>query len=113
MERHRPGLAITVNFDVEALGKGVHNRRADTMQAARSGIRSTSELTASVEFGENNFHSGKTGLRLDIHGNAAGAVAYFDTVVPVHHDADFVAVTAERLVDRVVDDLPQAMHQAT
>ena len=39
-------------------------------------------------------------------------VVHLDTLVFVQRDADAVAVPAEGLVDRVVDDLPQAVHEA-
>ena len=39
-------------------------------------------------------------------------VAHLDAVVGVQDHVDLGAVAAERLVDRVVDDLPQAVHEA-
>ena len=39
-------------------------------------------------------------------------VAHLDAVVGVQDDLDVAAVTGERLVDGVVDDLPEAVHEA-
>ena len=39
-------------------------------------------------------------------------VAHFDAVIGMQDDFDDRAVPTERLVDRVVDDLPQTVHQA-
>nr|BFF13907.1 hypothetical protein GCM10025699_52100 [Microbacterium flavescens] len=64
-----------------------------------------------MQLGEDDLDAGETGLRLDVHRDAASGVAHLDAVVGVEQDVDRVAVPAERLVDRVVDDLPEAVHE--
>ena len=82
------------------------------MKSAGGGIGSAAELAAGMELGEHDLDPGQARLRLDIHRNPAGAVAHFDTVIGVQHHGDLIAMSTECLVDRVVDDLPQAVHQA-
>ena len=52
------------------------------------------------------------GARLDVDRDAARAVAHLDAAVGVQDDVDARAVAAEGLVDGVVDDLPEAVHEA-
>src|SRR5690606_32346252 len=54
-ERHRPGLAVTVDLDVETRRERVDHGRADTVQAAGGRVAATAELTAGVQFGEDEF----------------------------------------------------------
>ena len=53
----------------------------------------------------------QAGAGLDVDGDATGAVAHLDAAVGVQDHLDARPVAAERLVDRVVDDLPEAVHQ--
>ena len=69
------------------------------------------ELAAGVQLGEDDLDAGEAGLRLDVDRDAACAVAHLDAAVGVQDDVDVVAVAAEGLVDRVVDDLPEAVHE--
>ncbi len=82
------------------------------MQTARRGVRSRTELAAGVELGEDDLDAAQTGLRLDVDGDAAGVVTHLDTVVGVQEYGDLLAVAAERLIHRVVDDLPEAVHES-
>src|SRR5690606_21527484 len=54
----------------------------------------------------------QAGARLDVDGDPAGAVLHLDAAVGVQDDVDARAVAGEGLVDGVVDDLPQAVHEA-
>jgi hypothetical protein len=73
--------------------------------------RSPSRTCRRRELGEHDLDAGEPGLRLDVDRDAAGAVAHLDAAVGVEDDADLVAVAAEGLVDGVVDDLPEAVHE--
>jgi hypothetical protein len=55
--------------------------------------------------------AGEAGLGLDVDRDAAAVVPYLHGGVLVQDHVDVVAVAAERLIDGVVDDLPQAVHQ--
>lgn len=111
VERHRVGLARAVDLDVQALGQGVDHRGAHAVQTARGGVRTTAELAAGVELGEHDFDAGQARSGLDIDRDATGPVANLDAAVAVQHDVDAGAVAGEGLVDGVVDDLPQAVHE--
>ncbi len=112
VERHRPRLAAAVDLDVEALRKRVDDRCAHAVQSARRGVRAAAELAARMQLREDDLDARQPGARLDVDGDAARAVAHLDAAVGVQDDVDAGAVAAEGLVDGVVDDLPQAVHQA-
>ena len=112
VERHRPGLAVAVHLDVEALRQRVDDGGADAVQPAGCRVGAVAELAAGVQLGEDHFHAGQPGLRLDVDGHAARGVAHLDAVVRVQDHVDLGAEAAERLVDAVVDDLPEAVHEA-
>ena len=112
VKRHRPGFADPIHFDVKPLRKGIDHRRANAVEPARCRVRPASELAAGVQLREDDFHSAQSGLRFDVDRDAPRMVAHFDTVIGMQDDFDDRAVPTERLVDRVVDDLPQTVHQA-
>lgn len=65
-----------------------------------------------MELRHDDLDTGESGLRLDVDGDAAAVVPDLHGSVVVEDDLDVVAVATESLVDRVVDDLPDAVHQA-
>ena len=111
-EAHRVRLAVAVDLDVEPRGQRVDHRGADAVQAAGRGVRAAAELAARVQAGHDDLDAGEPGARLDVDRDAAAVVAHLDRAVGVQVDLDPGAVPAQRLVDRVVDDLPDAVHQA-
>ena len=54
VERHRPGLAVAVDLDVEPLGERVDDRGADAVQTAGRRVRAAAELAAGVQLGEDD-----------------------------------------------------------
>ncbi len=112
VEGHGPGLAVAVDLDVEALRQGVDDGCAHPVQSAGGRVGAAAELAAGVQLGEDDLDAGEAGLGLDVHGDTAGGVAHLDALVGVQHDIDAGSVPAEGFVDRVVDDFPQAMHEA-
>jgi hypothetical protein len=76
-------------------------------------VRPAAELATGVQLGEHHLDTAELRLRLDVDRDAAGLVAHLDRAVGVEHDVDPLAVPGEGLVDGVVDDLPQAVHQTT
>lgn len=113
VEGHGVGLAAAIHLDVESLGQGVDDGCADAVQAAGRGVRTAAELPAGVELGEDDLDTGEAGLRLDVHRDTTRVVAHLDALIGVEDDLDLIAVPAEGLVDGVVDDLPEAVHEAT
>src|ERR1019366_5548592 len=51
-------------------------------------------------------------LGLDVDRDPAAVVTHLDRAVVAQHDVDLRAVTDQCLVDRVVDNLPHAMHES-
>src|SRR5699024_10194147 len=85
---------------------------ADAVQAAGGGVGAAAELPARVQLGVDHLDTGQPGARLDVDGDAASVVAHLDRAVGAQEHLDAGRVAAERLVDRVVDDLPHAVHEA-
>ncbi len=112
-EADRVGVAAPVDLDVEPGREGVDDGGADAVQAAGGRVGAAAELAAGVQLGQDHLDAGQAGLRLDVHRDAAAVVADLDRGVVPQDDLDAVAVAAQGLVDRVVDDLPQAVHEAT
>ena len=69
-------------------------------------------IAAREQPGHDELDSAELGLALVIHGNAAAVVAHLGGPVAVQDDLDLGAVSGERLVHRVVEDLPEAVLQA-
>jgi hypothetical protein len=81
------------------------------VQAAGGGVRATAELAPGVQLGEDDLDPGEPGLGLLVDRDAAAVVVHLGGAVGVQAHVHAGAVTGERLVDRVVDDLPEAVHQ--
>ena len=82
------------------------------MQAAGRVVGAGAELAAGVQLGEDDLDAGQPGARLDVDGDPAAVVDDGDAAVGLQRDGDLAAVPAEGLVDGVVDDLPEAVHEA-
>ena len=85
---------------------------ADAVQAAGGDVGAAAELAAGVQLGGDHLDAGQAGLGLLVGGDAAAVVVDLDRVVGVQGDLDPVRGAGQRLVDAVVDDLPEAVHQA-
>ena len=70
------------------------------------------ELAAGVQHGVHNGDSRNAQLGLDVHGDAAAIVRYFDDVAGLDGDLDVGAVPGQGFVDGVVHDLVHQMVQA-
>ncbi len=82
------------------------------MEAAGGRVGATAELSAGMQLGHDDLDAGQAGLGLDVHGDAAAVVPDLDGGVLVEDHLDVVAVATQGLVDGIVDDLPQAVHEA-
>ena len=101
-----------VDVDVHPRGERVDDREADAVQAAGRDVGAAAELAAGVQLGGDHLDTGQPGLGLLVGGDAATVVVHLDRVVGVQGDLDAVRGAGQRLVDAVVDDLPEAVHQA-
>lgn len=82
------------------------------MQAPGCGVGTSAELAARMQFGHYYLDTGESGLRLDVYGDSPAVVPDRDRSVGLERDLDPCAVADERLIHRVVEYLPEAMHQA-
>ena len=82
------------------------------MQASGRDVGAAPELAAGVQLGGHHLDARQPGLGLLVGGDAAAVVVHLGRAVGVQRDLDRVGRTGQRLVDAVVDDLPQAVHQA-
>ena len=104
-EFHLIDLAVLADLDLEPLGQGVDDRRADAVQTAGDLIAPAAELAARVQNGIDDLERGLSRLLLDVNGDAAAVVRHGDGVAGVDGHADVLAVACQRLVHRVVHDL--------
>jgi len=65
-----------------------------------------------VQLGHHHLDAREPGTWLHIDGDAAAVVMHLDRAVGAQDHRDLGAPPAEGLVDRVVQDLPQAVHEA-
>ena len=110
-EAHSVGLPSAVHRDVKACGQGVDDRGAHPVEAAGSGVRGAAELASGVQLREDDLDSGQAGARLRVDRDASPVVPHLDRAVRAEDHLDVGADPGQCLVDRVVDDLPQAVHQ--
>ena len=106
------GLAVAEDLEVEVLGERVDAGDADAVQAGGDRVGVVVELAAGVQHREHHLGRGALLGRVHLGGDAAAVVDHADRVVDVDGDVDVLAVPGERLVDRVVDDLPDQLVQA-
>ena len=111
-ERHLVGLRAAVHLHVQAGRQRVHHGSAHTVQTTGRIIGAAAKLTARVQLSEHDLHTGQTGARLNIGGDTAAIIAHLNRTVTVQNDLNGLTETGERLIHRVVDNLPEAVHQA-
>src|SRR3990172_9802020 len=105
-------MAVPAHFDVQPLGEGVHNAHSDTVKASGDLVTLAPELAAGVELRQDDLQRGAVVLLgHGPDGDAATVVPDAHRAVRANGDVDFGAVTRERLVHRVVDDLVHQMVQ--
>ena len=107
----RPDVPVTGGFDAHPLGQGVHDAHADAVEAAGDLVAAAAELAAGMQDRVDDFHRVLAG-RVLADGYAAAVVLDDDRGVGLDRDLDRRRVAGHRLVDRVVDDLPDEVMQA-
>ena len=112
VELHLVGLTAAIDLDVHPFGQGVDHGGPDAVQAAGGTVGPSAELPSGVQLGVDDFDAGKPHARDLVDGDAAAVVPHLHRSVAVEADLDGVRVAFQRLVDGVVDDLPQAVHKA-
>ena len=107
-----PDEAVLVDLHVHPGGQRVDHRDADAVQTAGDRVRLAVELAAGVQHGQRDLDAGLLQLRVQVDRDAAAVVDDPHPAVGQQHDVDGVAVAGQRLVDGVVDDLPDQVVQA-
>ena len=108
--RHKwPRLATST---IEVAGERVDDGDADAVQAAGDLVAAAAELAARVQHGQRQRDGRHVLAGSGVGGDAAAVVLDPDPAVVLQGEHDPVAVAGERLVDRVVDDLPDQVVQA-
>ena len=107
-----PLEAVTLHRRDEFLRQRVDDAGADTVQAAGRLVVAFLELPARVQHGEDHLERALLRLRVHVHRDAAAIVGDRDRrAVVVQRDGDVRGVPVHRLVDRVVEDLPDEVVQ--
>ena len=107
-----PQLAAVAHLDLEVAGERVHHRDAHAVQTAGDLVAAATELAARVQHGQRERHGRQLLAGRGVGGDATTVVLDADAAVGLEGDDDPVAVARERLVDRVVHDLPDQVVQA-
>ena len=108
-EAHAVDLAVAADLDLEPVGEGVHAGDADAVEAAGDLVAAVSELAAGVQDREDDLDGGAVLGGVHVDGDAAAVVANGAGAVGVERDVDVRAEAGHGLVDRVVDDLVDAV----
>ena len=82
------------------------------MQTAGVFVSALPKLPARVEIREHEFHGGHLPFRVHVHRNAASVIPDRNRAVHVNRHLDFVAMTRQMLVNRIVEHLEHAVMQA-
>ena len=108
-------LAVAVDLEQQSFGQGVDDADADAVESTGHLVAVATELAAGVEHGEHDL-GGALALvatrRVRIDGDAAPVVLDPAAAVGEQRDDDAVGEAGHRLVDGVVDDLPDEVVQA-
>src|SRR5690606_23541053 len=112
LKAHVVNLALAAHFRLEPFGDGVHAFGPDPVETAGNDVGTLAELPAGMEIGQNKLERGDVVSRMDIDRDAAAVVFDGTGAGEVDRDRDLGAMSGEGLVDRVVDDLVDAVMKA-
>ena len=104
-------LAVAPHLDPAPLGEGVHDRGADAVQTAGDFVAAAAELAAGVEDRHDHLQGRLVLLGVLVDRDTAAVVGDGHHAVGADAGHDRVGMTAQRLVDRVVDDLAHEVMQ--
>src|SRR5450755_270642 len=113
-ERLRELLTVLPDGQFQLLGECVDDRRADAVQAASGLISSLGKLAARM-WNRQNHRCRREVVALVEHGikrHATALVAHRYPALAINAHPDIFSETCHRLIDRVIQRLPDQMHQA-
>ena len=109
-------VAIAVDFDNELLAQCVDHADAHAVQSARHLVALATKLAAGVQHGEHNLGSALALVRarwIWVNRNTAAVVVDAATAIGQQGDVDTGAIPSHRFIDRVVDNFPDQVMQAS
>ena len=83
------------------------------METARGSIGAVSELSTRMKLGEDDFHARKANSGDLVYGNTTTVIRDRSRMVRMQAHIDRVAVAFQGLVDRIINNLPEAVHEST
>ena len=92
-------MTVLGNLNLKPFGKGVNNGRAHAVQTAGNLVAAATELSAGVQYGQNNGNGRKSLLLVDTDGYTAAVIADGDNVAGKNFNLNMGAEAGERLVD--------------
>jgi hypothetical protein len=81
------------------------------VEATGRSVRTRSELATGVKLGEDNLDTAEPRLWFNVDGHTASFVSNFDAAVFVKLNLNGVSEAGKRLVNGVIDNLPEAVHE--
>ena len=102
-------FAVPGNLGFEPFRQSIDALRADTVQTAGELVGSLTELTAGMQVGEYQLDGRHLKFRMHLDRNPASVVTNRNRAIDVNRDVDLCAETGQMLVDRVVQDLKDAV----
>ena len=118
LERHTLHVLLDVqttvlaHLDAHPFAEGVDHAGADAVQTRGDLVTAAAELAAGVQHGHHHFQGRLLQLRLEVDRDATAIVRDRDRAVGVDNHLDPIAVTGQRLVDGIVDELVDHVVQA-
>jgi hypothetical protein len=105
-------LGIAAHLSVDTQRQGVDHRRTHTMETAGHGVTATSKLAACMKLGKDKLDTCQFRLSIDVDRDTTSVVDDLSRTVGVQRDLDSVTEPGQRLIDRVVDNLPKTVLQS-
>jgi hypothetical protein len=101
-----------MNFDIECVREGVHNRAAHTVKSAGYGVSASTKLATRVQNRQHNFDRRFLLDRMLVNGNPATVVDHTQRAIGKNRDVDSIAIPREGLINRVIDNFVNKVMQA-
>src|SRR5690606_20025694 len=102
----------TLDGQLQLAGQSIHYRHAYTMQTAGNFIAIVIKLTTSMQNGQNYFGSGHPFFWMDIRWNTTAIIRNRDRFIFVNSHDNFITMTGQCFINRVIDYLENHMMQA-